>query len=323
MFKIIAIFLIFGIINNRIGDTMKILCLGHVTYDTTIPVDGFPEENEKYHINNKIECGGGPASNAGYLLSKWGEEVYVSGVVGNDYQGHATKEEFERIGANTKYLEINDEVGTDSSYIIANTQNGSRTILTSIAGRKEHPLTLEIHDKFDYIVLDGDEAETAKKVLNNNKEAVSILDAGNLREGTVELSYLVDYLVCSHDYAEDYTNMKMDYDDIDSIIKIYEKMKASYTNKIIITLESRGCFVEIDGEYKIIPSIKINPVDSTGAGDIFHGAFAYFLANGYPLDRVLRLANITGALSVEKLGSRYSMAELNDVLERDKQEENA
>ena len=47
------------------------------------------------------------------------------------------------------------------------------------------------------------------------------------------------------------------------------------------------------------------------------------LANGYPLDRVLRLANITGALSVEKLGSRYSMAELNDVLERDKREENA
>ena len=301
---------------------MKILCLGHVTYDTTIPVEGFPEENEKYHINNKIECGGGPASNAGYLLAKWGEEVYIGGVVGNDYQGQATKKEFDRIGAHTDYLDINDKVGTDSSYIIANTKNGSRTILTSIAGRKEHPTRININDKFDYIVLDGDEAEEAKRVLNNNYEAISILDAGNLREGTVELSYLVDYLVCSHDYAEDYTNMKMNYDDIDSIIRIYEKMKESYDNKIIITLESKGCFFEENGEYKIVPSIKINPVDSTGAGDIFHGAFTYFLANGYPLEEVLRLANITGALSVEKLGSRYSMAELSEVLERAKREKN-
>ena len=299
---------------------MKILCLGHVTYDTTIPMEKFPEENEKYHINNKIECGGGPSSNAGYLLAKWGEEVYIGGVVGNDYQGHATKKEFEEIGANTKYLEINNDVGTDSSYIIANTSNGSRTILTSIAGRKEHPLTLNIDDKFDYIVLDGDESEAAIKVLENNKDAISILDAGNLREGTVKLSYLVDYLVCSHDYAEDYTKMKMDYDDIDSIIQVYEKMKESYNNKIIITLEYRGCFTEINGEYRIIPSIEINPVDSTGAGDIFHGAFTYFLANAYPIEEVLRLANITGALSVEKLGSRYSMASLSDVLERAKQQ---
>lgn len=301
---------------------MKILCLGHVTYDTTIPVEGFPEENEKYHINNKIECGGGPASNAGYLLAKWGEDVYIGGVVGNDYQGQATKKEFEKIGANTDYLDINDEVGTDSSYIIANTSNGSRTILTSIAGRKEHPTRISINDTFDYIVLDGDEAEEAKKVLSNNPEAISILDAGNLREGTVELSYLVDYLVCSHDYAEDYTNMKMNYDDIDSIIAIYEKMRESYNNNIVITLEAKGCFFEQNGEYKIVPSIKINPVDSTGAGDIFHGAFTYFLANGYPLEEVLRLANITGALSVEKLGSRYSMADLKDVIERARLEKN-
>ncbi len=301
---------------------MKILCLGHVTYDTTIPVEGFPEENEKYHINNKIECGGGPASNAGYLLAKWGEDVYIGGVVGNDYQGQATKKEFEKIGAHTDYLDINDEVGTDSSYIIANTSNGSRTILTSIAGRKEHPTRISINDTFDYIVLDGDEAEEAKKVLSNNPEAISILDAGNLREGTVELSYLVDYLVCSHDYAEDYTNMKMNYDDIDSIIAIYEKMRESYNNNIIITLEAKGCFFEQNGEYKIVPSIKINPVDSTGAGDIFHGAFTYFLANGYPLEEVLRLANITGALSVEKLGSRYSMADLKDVIERARLEKN-
>ena len=58
----------------------------------------------------------------------------------------------------------------------------------------------------------------------------------------------------------------------------------------------------------------VNIIDSTGAGDIFHGAFGYFITHDYGLERSLRLANITGALSVEKLGSRHSMSKLEDVL---------
>ena len=42
----------------------KILCLGHASYDITIPMDKYPTENIKYRVLNRIECGGGPASNA-------------------------------------------------------------------------------------------------------------------------------------------------------------------------------------------------------------------------------------------------------------------
>ena len=205
---------------------------------------------------------------------------------------------------------------TDSSYIIANTSNGSRTILTFTGDRKSHPCTKEINEKYDCILFDGEDAELGKRVIENNPDAIKRLDAGNLRDGTVMLSYLVDYLVCSHDYAEDYTDMKMDYSDINSIIKIYEKMKESYNNKIIITLEDAGCFTEIDGKYEIIPSIKVNPLDSTGAGDIFHGAFTYFLIHNYNMRDILKYSNITGALSVEKIGSRNSMSKLEDVLSK-------
>lgn len=295
---------------------MKILCVGHMTFDTTVPVKEFPDENEKYHLNEKIDCGGGPASNAGYLLKLWGEDVSVAGVVGDDFQGHFVKEEFDNIGINTDYLEMVPNMKTDSSYIIANTSNGSRTILTFTGDRKSHPCSKVINDKYDCILLDGEDAQLGKKVIENNPDAIKILDAGNLRDGTVMLSYLVDYLVCSHDYAEDYTNMKMDYNDINSIIKIYEKMKESYNNKIIITLESYGCFTEIDGKYEIVPSIETKPLDSTGAGDIFHGAFTYFLIHGYDMRSILKYSNITGALSVEKIGSRNSMSKLEDVLKK-------
>ena len=293
---------------------MKILCLGHLTYDTTLRMTEYPTENEKYRLDKKVECGGGPAANAGFLLGKWNEEVYMSGVVGNDYQGLRAKEEFEEIGVNTKYIEVVENLSTDSSYIIANITNGSRTILTSAGDRLNHPQTLQIDEKFDVIELDGEEAHIAKEVLKNNPDAISVLDAGNLRDGTKELAGLVTYLICSHDYAEDITNMRMNYDDLQSIINIYEEMEKMYQNNIIITLESAGCFTKINGKYRIIPSIKMDEVvDSTGAGDIFHGAFTYFITKNLPLEEVLILSNITGALSVRKLGSRYSMPDLEEV----------
>ena len=51
---------------------MKILCIGHSSWDITVPVDEYPIENTKYRYNEKYSAGGGPASNAAYLLGKWG-----------------------------------------------------------------------------------------------------------------------------------------------------------------------------------------------------------------------------------------------------------
>ena len=298
---------------------MKVLCIGHLTYDTTISTDIYPEENEKYRLTEKIECGGGPASNAAYLLGKWGLNTYFAGVGGKDIQGKKAKKEFESVNVKTTYLELNDEVSTDSSYIIANTTNGSRTILSVSSNRKDHPLSINIDDKFDVIEFDGDELDASLKVIKNNPNAIKIIDAGNLRESTKKLSYLMDYLVCSHDYAEDVTNKKMDYKKIDTIIDIYKDLKKEFKNNIIITLESYGAFTQIDGEYKIIPSIKMNALDSTGAGDIFHGAFTYFIANGFSLKAAILLSNITGALSVRKIGSRYSVPDLDEVIKKYKE----
>ena len=85
---------------------LKVLCLGHISYDIIFPLKGFIEENKKIRIKEKIECGGGPASNAAYLLGKWGIETYIAGVVGNDLYGNEIKNEFEISNVNTKYLEI-------------------------------------------------------------------------------------------------------------------------------------------------------------------------------------------------------------------------
>ena len=296
---------------------MKVVCVGHSTYDTTLPMDTYPTENVKYRIGKHIECGGGPASNGAYLLAKWGLDVAIASVIGKDYYGDRIIDDFTKIGADTKYLEQREDHYTSSSFIIANMRNGSRTIITS----KKNPvrkLASEVDEKADLILIDGEHPETAYEVLEKNPNAVSVLDAGRLNEDTKFLGKKVSYVVCSKDFAEEFSQLKITNPlNIKTLIEIYESLKAYFNTNIIITLEASGSFTKIDDNYEVIPSVKVKAIDSTGAGDIFHGAFTYFIGKQYPLREAIRLASITGAISVTRIGSRYSIPDLAEVLDYD------
>ena len=161
--------------------------------------------------------------------------------------------------------------------------------------------------------MDGYEKDACINAINKNKNAITILDAGSCKEATIELAHIVDYVVCSHDFAEEYSGIKIDYDNIETIKNAYYFLKKELGHHVIITLEDRGCFTEIDGNTELIPSIKVKAIDSTGAGDIYHGAFTYCIANNYDIRKALRFSNITGALSVEKIGSRLSIPTKEEV----------
>jgi len=300
--------------NEIKGDMgMKIICIGNAAYDVTLPINHFPIENKKVRLDDAhVECGGGSASNCAYLLAKWGLDVYFGGIVGDDYYGKKVKEEFESNGVNIKYMEINPKYRTTSSFIVANTSNGSRTILTDKDPKIKMSKTTVEENEFDMILLDGYESDFAKEVIHKNPKAIKIIDAGSLRESTVELAKLADYIVCSKDFAEEYTKKKVDYSDIKTLIAIYDELKKDFPQTIVITLEEKGSFTYDQG-YKIVPSIKVTSVDSTGAGDIYHGAFVYSLAKGYDLLKAMQLSNIAGALSVTKVGGRYSIFPLKEV----------
>ena len=294
---------------------MKAICIGQATYDITLPVDKFPTENGKMKINKKIECGGGSASNAAYLLSSWGCDVYFSGVVGKDYYGSMILDEFDKVGVNKKYIQIKNDFDTPSSYIISNYNTSDRSIITVRNKSMNFIDDISIDDKFDVIYLDGYENNLAKKVIQNNPDAIKIIDAGGVKDGIIELCNMVDYIVCSKDFACEYTDVEINCEDLDSIIEAYKILNEKFSAKIIITLGEYGSFTYSDG-YHLIPSIKVNAIDTTGAGDIYHAAFIYFMFHEYNILQSMRLANITAALSTEKIGSRDSIVLLEEVLRK-------
>ena len=293
---------------------MKILCIGHAAYDITIPVDKYPVENTKNRVGMKVECGGGPASNAAYLLGKWHMDVYFAGVVGNDEYGKRIKKELDSVNVNTKYLQFSDGDETTSSFIIANQETGSRTILTY----RDSDITMqpiELDFEPDVILMDGQEYEISKEILNKYPNAISIIDAGRPKPEIIELSKMVKYLVCSKEFAETITNIKIDYENQQTLIDLYQKMKEIFNNTIVVTLEAKGCLYEYENNIKIMPSIKVKAIDSTGACDIFHGAFTYGIAKNMPFEKILKLSNVTAGLSVTRIGGRNSIFSLEEIKE--------
>lgn len=285
---------------------MKILCVGHAAYDITIPVASFPIENTKNRVHQKIECGGGPANTAAYLLGSWGMDVAFAGIVGDDPYGHNIIKELQNVHVNTNYIEISKEYPTTSGFILVNRENGSRTVFNY------HPSNMKMHEfelnfKPDIILLDGQEYDISIKLLEKYPKAISILDAGRDRKEIIELAKKVDYLVCSKEFAEKVTSIKIDYQNKKTLEDIYRQMKNMFLGTVVITLESHGCLYEYNRKIKIMPSIQVKAVDSTGAGDIFHGAFTYGIAQKYDFETILKLSNIAGAISVTRVGGRNSI----------------
>lgn len=292
----------------------KVLCLGNCSYDITMPLEEFPLENIKYRVKEKVECGGGPASNAAYLLGKWGIDTYFAGIVGNDLYGNKIKEEFNKIGVKTNYLELAKNVETPVSYILVNKKNASRTIFTyRNQDIKMHKKRYGINP--DYILVDGEEKEMAEFVLRRNKKAIKIIDAGKYNDDVVRLAKLCDYIVASKNFAEDFTGIKINLDNGNSINEIFRILESNFHGNMVITVEKDGCLYKNDGVVKLMPGYMVKALDTTGAGDIFHGAFVYALVKGYSYEDIMRFANITGGLSVRKIGGRYSVPELREVFD--------
>ena len=294
---------------------MKVLCIGHSSWDMTVPVDDYPIENTKYRFNEKYQAGGGPASNAAYLLGKWGIDTVIATVVGSDDFGTKIKKEFQDLNMSTDYIETTYDKDTSFSFILINKKNGNRTVFNVAT---EHPMLKKYNYEFtpDIILTDGHDYGASQNAISKNPNAISVIDAGRITPELLELCKYVKYIVCSKGFAETVTNLKFDYNNPQSLVNIYNKLQNKYPNSIIVvTLEEHGALYQSGNQIKIMPGLKCDAIDTTGAGDIFHGAFVYGLANNFDIDKTITLANIAAGLSVQKMGSRLSMPTLSEVLD--------
>lgn len=294
---------------------MKILCVGHVTYDIKLSLDNYPIENNKYNLTNSIESAGGGPVNASFLLAKWGMQydTYFAGVIGNDNHGNKIKKEFTDMGLSTKFIETTYEYNTSLSLILVNQNNGSRTIFN--LNEAYIPLKkLNLDFIPDVILMDGYDYHSSRALLDKFPNSIAVIDASNYNENTIGLCKSCKYIIAAADFAEKITKKAFNYENQKSLVEIYSALTDIFSrSEIIITLGEHGVLYNLNGNIRLIPAIKVEAKDTTGAGDIFHGAFVYGLSNNFDFEKNIKYANIAAGLSVTKLDIKKAIPTLEEV----------
>lgn len=263
-------------------------------------------------MTQKEECGGGPAFNAAYLCAMWGEKVELISRIGNDTYGKRLLEIAAQAGIGTNYLIKDDEIETPHSYIFSNQENGSRTLF-NFPGEKKDIKYKYPDEEVSVILSDGHEPEISVEAIHHYKSAISIVDAGTCRESTMQVAKEVDYLVCSEDFARQYTGKTINLNDPKKACEIFEEVEQINHKHAVVTLGEKGLLYRRDGKITLMPAFKVKAVDTNGAGDIFHGAFAYAIKQQLDFYDVLKISSMASAISVQTLGAQSSIPQLTKV----------
>lgn len=298
---------------------MKIACIGNATFDMTVSGDKFIKEGVRNSYTNATFTAGGPASNAASVIGKFGGNVDFYGQIGNDVNREFVYKEMLSENINLKHLKVTDKLLTPFSFIIINTSNNTRTICP--VRSKEDFIKPNIEEfsyekDYDYILTDGKYVDNTIELIRNNPNAITIIDAGRVNDGVIKLCHMVDYIICSEDFASEVTGIDIECGLNDEIG--YRKMREifPYAKGITITVGSRGYVCEKENQVVTNPAYDsgMKVIDTNAAGDIFHGAFSYALSNGYDYYDSLEFANITASLSTTKKGGRKSIPKLEEVI---------
>ena len=278
---------------------IDVLCVGHASYDFIFSVDHHPTADEKIVAQNFLGCGGGPAANAAVTAAKLNFKTAFAGYLGQDIYGETHYQEFLNYSVNTDLI-IHGSSPTPLSTIIVK-PNGNRALINY----KGNTRALSAGD-IDFssvtakvVLFDGHEPHISLPLLKQLKQQgiPTILDAGSVHEGTLALMNEVDYLVCSEKFAVQFAG-----DEVTALSRLAQVSKV-----VVITLGERGLIWQRGQDTGNLPAFKINAIDTTGAGDAFHGAFAAAVASDLNWFQILRFASAAGALCCTKIGARTGL----------------
>jgi len=289
------------------GNFFDVLCVGASTYDLVYSVDRHPQPDEKIRATSFIGCGGGPASNAAITVARLGLQAAFAGYLGNDIFGNAHIEELRQAGVQTGCVARG--VYSSALSVVMVKPDGSRALVNY-----RNPDSFLVAESIDLstvacrvILFDGHEPNVSPSLARfaRQRGIVTVLDAGSIHRGTEELAGLVDYLVCSERFGLDFTGEKNEESALEKL--------SSYAPNLIITLGDRGLvWKNAEGSGRLA-AFKVRAVDTTGAGDVFHGALAASLAQEREWLESLRYASAAGALCCTRIGARLGIPSREEI----------
>ena len=290
--------------------------LGVSTLDLFMVVDEFPGSELVQRAHSSLLQGGGPVATAMVALSKLGCRTAMIDKLGNDWRGKRILEEFEIEGVSTNYLTLVPGHTSSIASVLVRKGDGARTIVFSPGDVEElFPSELpEIAISSSRILhLNGRHlpACLAGAQLAKENGVLVSFDGGAHRfnNGLRELIHLTDICIVAREFAYAFSGEE-------HIDNSATKLLHSGPRIVVMTGGTDGSWAFDQSGRRVHQSAFTTDctVDTTGAGDAYHGAFLCGIINNYTLKQCARFASAAAAINTGKLGGRSALPSMNDTL---------
>jgi sugar/nucleoside kinase (ribokinase family) len=283
--------------------------LNSIDFLSVIP--GFPAPNSKMEILRFERSGGGQVATAMVALSRWGVKAKYIGKVGSDEFGQLSFESLRQEGVDTSSVTTEPGASTQLGNILVEANSGDRTILWRREARlmyREGELCREDVCSGRILHLDGHDIRAALNSARWAKEGgiPTVIDIDKAEPLTPDLIQIIDFVVTSSRFPTLFTGIS----DREKALLELQKHTPGF---LCMTLGPEGAMALVDGEILHVDGFSVKVVDTTGAGDVFHGGFIYGLLQNWEVKEILRFSNAVAALKCRDLGGRRAIPTLDEV----------
>jgi sugar/nucleoside kinase (ribokinase family) len=280
--------------------------------DTLLIVPHFPAYAGKVPFEEEHLSPGGQVASAMVACARLGLRTKYIGAVGDDLRGRVQIDSLQGTGINLDHLLVRKGCANQSAYIVIDRSTGERTVLW----RRDDCLKIGPEEITDEMIapgrllhIDGHDTPAvarAAEIARRHDIPVTV-DVDTIYHGFDRVLPNVDYLVSSSEFPAAFTGETDPFRAL-QIIQLEYGMRVA-----AMTLGAHGALALENGVFHYAPAFVVNCVDTTGAGDVFHGGFCYAVLQGMPMREALDFSNAMAALNCTALGARGGIRGLKEV----------
>jgi len=287
--------------------------------DHLLVVPEYPSSDSKTRLVRHQQGAGGQTASAIVALQRLGMRTTYAGRFGTDDEGRFGLQSLKDEGIDVEFAEAIEGARTQVGYIIIEAKRGERTVIWNRDERLAYTsedAPVEFAGRARVIHLDSHDPQACALMAREARAAGTIVsaDIDNVYDGLPELLPLIDVLISSKEFPRLLTGLE------DAQAALVE-IKARYGCAIVgLTKGGRGATVFCGGEFLETPAFQVpgGCVDTTGAGDAFHGGFLYAMLQGEEIEASMKIGCAVAALGCRVLGARTGLptrAELDAFLQ--------
>lgn len=279
--------------------------MGLALQDTILTVDHIPQHPGKVYARSRRNVGGGPAATAAVTIARLGGQALIAARIGADATGDIIRREFETEGVDTTWLRQFEESLSPCAVVLVDEAGERLVVAHADASMPADPGWLMEVCSANAVLCDLSWYEGALHCLKAARKSgvPTVLDADISRhppEKVAEIVEAADHVIFSRPGLAQFSNKP-------SIAEGLEAVRHSRHAFLGVTDGANGLYWLEEKSLRNAPPPQVEVVDTTGAGDAFHGAFALALAHRRPLSEAISFSNSVAALKCSRPGGRAGL----------------